>query len=71
VIPLLAWLHHRAAVLALGYLVAGWRGLLAALVAREALTLIGAALRGWWAEAPPPVVPRQQHKADREPVVRQ
>lgn len=46
-IPLLAWLHHRAAVLALGYLVAGWRGLLAALVAREALTLVFAGFR-WW-----------------------
>lgn len=38
-IPLLAWLWHRAACLALGYLVWGWRGLLLALVIRELLTL--------------------------------
>jgi hypothetical protein len=48
VIPLLAWLWHHAAVLALGYLVAGWRGLLAALVLRELVGLVGAALE-WWA----------------------
>jgi hypothetical protein len=47
VIPLLDWLWHRAAVLALGYLVAGWRGVLAAVVARELVSLALAGLSRW------------------------
>lgn len=42
---LLGWLWHRAAVLALGYLILGVRGLLLALVIREALTLTAGLLR--------------------------
>lgn len=52
-IPLLSWLWHRAAVLAAGYLVAGWRGLLMATVLRELLSLGAAGLRRW-AEGPGP-----------------
>ena len=59
-IPLLAWLRHHAAVLALGYLVWGWRGLLLALVLRETLSLGAAGLQRWAEQpdrprpAPPP-----------------
>jgi hypothetical protein len=44
-VTLLAWATHYAAILALGYLILGVRGLLLALVLREALTLTAGLLR--------------------------